>query len=174
MDRPTAAGRRQHPSGAQMVLGKTNPAGESLRRMNNSSAPPETAREIGPEDKLTALFAELVMRQTNMALICLGQVALPDSQERKVDLEAAELFIDQLEMLQIKTRGHLTKTEEHLLQQNLMQLRLAYVQVCNQEASSPKGPPPPSPDAPPSTDPAQGSTASASAEDSRVKFTKKY
>src|SRR5258706_2839133 len=84
-----------------------------------------------PEQMMTALFAHLVMQQTNMVMMLLGKVPHPETGQIIKDMEGAKLFIDQLEMLQAKTKGNLSKEEEKLLQQSLMGLRLAFVEAVN-------------------------------------------
>src|SRR2546423_9515640 len=81
------------------------------------------------EEMTTALFAHLVMQQSNMAMMLLGKVAHPETGQIIKDLEAAKLFIDQLEMIEAKTKGNLSKDEANLLKQNLMSLRLAFVEA---------------------------------------------
>jgi len=63
------------------------------------------------------------------------------------DLEAAQLFIGQLEMLEAKTRGNLNKTEETLLKQTLMSLRMTFVEAVDQP--QPETPPQPQSETPP-------------------------
>jgi hypothetical protein len=53
------------------------------------------------------------------------------------------MFIDQLEMIAFKTQGNLDKDEDNLLQQSLMNLRLAFVEaVENAPVSLPPSPSP--------------------------------
>src|SRR5258706_7552237 len=92
-----------------------------------------------PEQMMTALFAHLVMQQANMAMMLLGKVPHPETGQIIKDMEAAKLFIDQLEMLEAKTKGNLSKEEANLLKQNLMTLRLAYVEAVESPASSQPG-----------------------------------
>ena len=77
----------------------------------------------------SALFAQMVMQQSSMAMMLLGKTAHPETGEIIRDLEAARLFIDQLEMLEYKTKGNLTQEEAALLQQSLMSLRMAFVEA---------------------------------------------
>ncbi len=91
------------------------------------------------EDMTSALFAQLVLQQSNMALMLMGKVPHPESGQLHQDIEAAQLFIDQLEMLETKTKGNLTKEETTLLKQTLMNLRLAFVQAV--ESPAPAKPP---------------------------------
>src|SRR5437762_13504663 len=88
------------------------------------------------EQMMTALFAHLVMQQANMAMMLLGKVPHPETGQVVQDFEAAKLFIDQLEMIEAKTKGNLSKEEANLLKQNLMSLRLAFVDAVVSPATS--------------------------------------
>jgi len=132
----------------------------------------------GGNDELSNLFAQLVMQQANMAMMLLGHVAHPETGQVVRDLEAAKQFIDQLEMLQAKTKGNLTREEAGLLQQSLTTLRLSFVEAV--EA------PPPSAAKQPVAAAGQAKTGESTAgtpgqpstpdsgEEHRPKFTKKY
>jgi hypothetical protein len=80
-----------------------------------------------PEELHTTHFAQLVMQQANLAFMLLGKTPHPETGKAVRDLDGARMFIDQLEMLEAKTRGNLSATERDLLQQSLMSLRLAFV-----------------------------------------------
>src|ERR1700751_2953576 len=80
------------------------------------------------EEILAALFANMVIQQTNMAMLLLGKVAHPETGKIVQDVEAAKMFIDQLEMLQEKTKGNLSKQEENLLKQALAAFHMAFVE----------------------------------------------
>ena len=120
------------------------------------------------------------MQQSSMARMLLGKTAHPETGQIVRDLEAARFFIDQLEMLEHKTKGNLSQEEVALLKQSLMSLRMAFVESVN----SP--PPPPEPrveqgtppaEAGPTGEPNQPTAAPATAPDEdehRKKFTKKY
>jgi hypothetical protein len=135
----------------------------------------------GPEasvDETAALFAQLVMQQSNMALMLMGKVAHPQSGEVMKDIDGARFFIDQLEMLESKTKGNLNRDESALLKQTLMTLRLAFVEA----VESPQPSAPSQTEQRASAQPADRSeekpTAEASAgaeeEQHRKKFSKKY
>jgi hypothetical protein len=81
------------------------------------------------QEMSSALFAQLVLQQSNMAMMLLGKVPHPETGKTYKDVEAARLFIDQLEVLETKTKGNLTKEESGLLKQSLMNLRLAFVEA---------------------------------------------
>jgi len=131
-------------------------------------------------EKMAALFANLVIQQTNMALAFLGKVAHPETGQTMRDLEAAQLMIDQLEMLARKTQGNLDKQEQGLLQESLMHLRLVFVKAVREAETAPSNTPTPSPASPSgsSTPPASGvgrdGGQPAEAEGTHKKFSKKY
>ena len=112
------------------------------------------------EQMTAALFAQLVMQQTNLAMMFLGKMPNPETGEKVHDMESARFFIDQLEMLETKTKGNLSRGEETLLKQSLMTLRLAFVEAVDSPVKI---------DAP--TKPEASTTP---AEESSKKFTKKY
>ena len=127
----------------------------------------------GDQANMSALFAQLILQQTNMAMMLLGKIAHPESGQVYKDVEAARLFIDQLEMLEAKTRGNLTKEESGMLKQSLMNLRLAFVEAVESGEPAPKSEKPaqPAADSPPSTG---TSSAESAEEEHRKKFSKKY
>ena len=136
---------------------------------------PETASPVSREEEFSFLFAQMVMQQSNMAMMFMGKVAHPESGKVVQDMEAARLFIDQLEMLEAKTRGNLTKEEAALLKQTLMSLRLTFVDAIETAPPSDKEAEPESaPATPPSETAASAGTTAAAEEESRKKFTKKY
>jgi hypothetical protein len=96
--------------------------------MNSQNMPPEGMDEPTPEEIMSALFANMVIQNTNMALMFLGKVPHPQTGQPIKDLESAQMFIDQLEMLAYKTRGNLGQEEKQLLSQSLISLRMTFVE----------------------------------------------
>jgi hypothetical protein len=89
--------------------------------------------EPTPQEIMSALFANMVIQNTNMALMFLGKVPHPQTGQPVKDLESAQMFIDQLEMLAYKTRGNLDQEEQQLLRQSLVSLRMAFVEELRRE-----------------------------------------
>ena len=116
-------------------------------------------------------FIELVMMQAQQAAMFLGQLPGPDGQKLEANLPYARMFIDQLEMLQEKTRGNLSHEESQVLTSVLSDLRLAFVQVSN-AAPSPE-PPQPTPTASEPSPKVEAAAAEPETE-SRKRFTKSY
>src|SRR5689334_15932623 len=94
-------------------------------------------QEPTAEEIMAALFANMVIQNTNMALMFLGKVPHPQTGQPIHDLESAQMFIDQLEMLSYKTRNNLSKEEEQLLKQSLMSLRMAFVEEARKAGFAP-------------------------------------
>jgi hypothetical protein len=150
--------------------------------MNEKYAAADHLANASREEIMSAIFANMVIQQTNMAMMFLGKVPHPETGELLRDVESAQMFIDQLEMLEVKTKGNLDKREEGLLKQSLMALRMAFVEAVEGKTSepSPGAPSPKSASPEPQEASASGAASSATplapeAEaESRKKFTKKY
>lgn len=118
-------------------------------------------------------FVELIMMQAQQAAMFLGRMPNPQSGEPEVNLEYARLFIDQLEMLQEKTKGNLSNEETQVLSGVLSDLRLAFVQASSGSSSAPSvknAPAPETPEAPKVAD----TTAAPGEPESRKRFSKSY
>ncbi len=73
------------------------------------------------------------------AMMQMGMMHEEGGQPR-IDLIGARQTIDTLGLLQEKTKGNLTSTEEHFLQNVLYELRMAYVEVTNALSRPPQSP----------------------------------
>jgi uncharacterized membrane protein YccC len=132
------------------------------------------------DEVLSARFAQMVLQQANTAMLLLGKTPHPQTGRTLRDIEGAQMFIDQLEMLEAKTQGNLTKEEQNLLKQTLLSLHMAFVEVVQSpepgEAGSTQGPAasetPQKPGGASEGEPALGTPASEV--ESRKKFSKKY
>ena len=82
--------------------------------------------------ELTQRFIEFVMMHAQNAALFLGQIPNPKSGEPEINLDLARMFIDQLEMIQEKTRGNLTNEEAMVLRNTLSNLQMAYVEVAKE------------------------------------------
>jgi len=125
------------------------------------------------DEMMSALFAHLVMQQSNMAMMLMGKTPNPETGQTMRDLEAAKLFVDMLEMLEAKTKGNLSPDEQKMLKQTLMAVRMAFVEAAGTPAPAAVA-------EKPATQPATAPTESllekpsAPAEESHKKFSKKY
>ena len=73
-------------------------------------------------------FFDFVTSLGIQALIRMGEVKTSETEEAKVDLEAAQETIDLLLMLKEKTKGNLSSEEERLLNSLVADLQLRFVQ----------------------------------------------
>src|SRR4029077_4880818 len=79
--------------------------------------------------EMTQRFIEFVMMHAQNAALFLGQIPNPKTGEPEINLDLARMFIDQLEMIQEKTRGNLTNEETMVLRNALSNLQMAFVEV---------------------------------------------
>ena len=79
--------------------------------------------------ELAQRFVQFVMMQTQNIFYVLGRIPSPDGRPIPPNLEAAKIFIDQLEMIQEKTRNNLSNQESSILDDALKNVRLAFVEV---------------------------------------------
>jgi Domain of unknown function (DUF1844) len=132
--------------------------------------------------ELTQRFIEFVVMHAQNAALFLGQIPNPKTGEAEINLDLARMFIDQLAMIQEKTRGNLTNEEGKVLANALSNLQMAFV-----EASGHTGPQSASPETPEATpseatdqptpsksEPTAPVTSPEPDTESRKKFTKSY
>ena len=137
--------------------------------------------------EMTQRFIEFVMMHAQNAALFLGQIPNPKTGEPEINLDLARMFIDQLEMIQEKTRGNLTNEEAMVLRNTLSNLQMAFVEVSGgarppgaPDTTAQPEPPPPASSQPPEQ-PASGAaeqespiSSSEPETESRKKFSKSY
>jgi hypothetical protein len=137
--------------------------------------------------EMTQRFIEFVMMHAQNAALFLGQIPNPKTGEAEINLDLARMFIDQLEMIQEKTRGNLTNEEAMVMRNALSNLQMAFVEVSggarpeHAPDNAAQAEPPPQAFPQPAEQPASGAAeqkppiSSAEPEtESRKKFTKSY
>ncbi len=133
--------------------------------------------------ELTQRFIEFVVMHAQNAALFLGQIPNPKTGQGEVNLDLARMFIDQLAMIQEKTRGNLTSEEAKVLSNALSNLQMAYVEVAREQpkdaaqAQAPEAAPSASsPEHPPAaqSEPSAPTSSTESETESRKKFTKSY
>jgi len=78
-------------------------------------------------------FSSFLLSLSSSALLYLGEIADPQSGEKKKDLALAKQSIDIIGILKDKTKGNLSEEEEKLLQNLLYDLRMRFVTASKQE-----------------------------------------
>jgi type IV secretory pathway VirB10-like protein len=92
-------------------------------------------------------FERLVASLYMTAMLQLGLMA-PEGEQPRADILGARQTIDTLALLQEKTKGNLTPSEQSMLQSALFELRMAYLELTNaitrgpQPGAAPPGVPP--------------------------------
>lgn len=81
---------------------------------------------------------DLATLLVTQALVALGELPEPGSNQRRQDLDAARLTIDLLDLLEQRTRAARSDEEERFLLGSLAELRLAYVRVRDAASSAPQ------------------------------------
>ena len=147
--------------------------------MTDSQNHEDALAHASPEEIMSARFASMVVQQASLAMMLLGKAPHPETGQHVRDLDGAKMFIDQLEMLEVKTKGNLEKQEAGLLKQSLTMLRMAFVDAVNAPAdqtttAKDKQATPPTAEAPSTAAATNASPAPAGEEESRKKFSKKY
>src|SRR5271163_4428560 len=79
--------------------------------------------------ELAQRFVQFVMMQVQNIFYVLGRIPSPDGHPIPPNLEAAKMLIDQLEMIQEKTRGNLSAQESSILTDALKNVQLAFVEA---------------------------------------------
>ena len=125
--------------------GETKPSeveGERSRRPEVEAKKSPSVNQPAPEakahtppragDESPVDFISLVMSLATQALVLLGEVPNSEAGNVSVNLPAARQTIEILSMLEVKTKGNLTKEEEQLLTEVLSSLRLTFVSKSKQ------------------------------------------
>jgi hypothetical protein len=146
--------------------------------MSNPQSGSKGPAHVDRAEIYSALFAQMILQQSNLAMMLLGKMPHPQTGKAVQDIEGAKMFIDQLEMLEVKTKGNLSPDEEALLKHSLMSLRLAFVEAVESPApaepaaaSEPAGRTGEAPAAASERKPEEAGDSDA---DSKKKFSKRY
>ena len=140
--------------------------------------------------EMTQRFIEFVLMHAQNAAFMLGQIPHPQTGKPEVNLDMAQLLIDQLVMLQDKTSGNLNSDEARILNGTIANLQMAFVEAVQKReahgetaasgaasaaAAAPgPGPAPGSEPAAGPSKPEPGKAEPAPATESRKKFVKSY
>jgi Domain of unknown function (DUF1844) len=86
--------------------------------------------------EMTQRFIEFVMMQAQNAAFMLGQIPHPQTGKADVNLDMAQLLIDQLVMIQEKTKGNLNSDESRILAGTLSNLQMLFVEAAEKRPST--------------------------------------
>jgi len=94
-------------------------------KKKEAEGPPRKEAKSPPLPEVN--FNSLVFSLSSSALLHLGEIADPNTGEKKKDLALAKHTIDTLAMLKEKTKGNLNEEERRFLESILADLRWRYV-----------------------------------------------
>jgi len=98
--------------------------------------------EVQPQTEageMTQIFVEFVMMQAQNAALFLGQIPNPQGGQTEVNLPLAKMFIDQLAVIRVKTRGNLNRDEQRVIDSAVSQLEAAFVEMAGAVGQAPSG-----------------------------------
>ncbi len=167
-----------------------------LNKLKKEEAPasPATESPMPPTNKeMAQRFVQFVMIQAQNILLMLGKIPTPEGDLLPPNLESAKIFIEQLEMMQEKTAGNLSKPESNILNQAISQVKMAFMEASGGTPHSmipsrpmrgmpmldelddePEGTAPAPSRSQPTQAPAAAPAAKIEPAENKVKFSKKY
>lgn len=100
----------------------------AVEREKGPSSFDEPASEFAVEPSFSFFVSTLGMQ----ALVALGELANPATQEKKADLTQAQYLIEVLRMISDKTKGNLTQEEEAMMKDLVYDLQMKFVEKSKQ------------------------------------------
>ena len=110
---------------------KKTGAGEEKAEVKERPAEKETKQEEATQSAPLpeVNFNSLIFSLSSSALFHLGEIADPETGQKKKDLPLAKHAIDTIDMLEEKTKGNLTEEEAKFVENVLTDLRWRYVKA---------------------------------------------
>jgi hypothetical protein len=131
MDLHNRWGEKVNPEGSGLI----GPDGQPLSTPPKNEPQEEQPEEIlEPEPQLD--FFNYIASLGFQAMIFLGEVPNPITNQVDRNLKQAKFLIDTLVIIREKTTGNLTKEEAELLDGSIYQLQLRYVEALKKEQKS--------------------------------------
>lgn len=96
----------------------------------------ENGKNLNEEQQDQLLFMMLLQQHQQIAMMGLGKIQNPATQEVEKDLSSAKYAIDTLAMLKKFTKGNLSKESANYLEQVLTNLRLNYAEESKKQKES--------------------------------------
>ncbi|MBE9591942.1 MAG: DUF1844 domain-containing protein [Proteobacteria bacterium] len=98
-----------------------------IRKDEGKEKTKEEKKDSAPLPEIN--FSSFLLSLSSSTLLHLGEIADPQSGEKKKDLVLAKQSIDIINLLKDKTKGNLTQEEEKLLEHLLYDLRMRFVKA---------------------------------------------
>jgi hypothetical protein len=95
----------------------------------------EYQNTVASSGEMAQRFIEFVLMHAQNAAFMLGQIPHPQTGRAEVNLDMGRILIDQLVMLQEKTKGNLNADEARILGGTISNLQMLFVEAANREKS---------------------------------------
>ncbi|HBQ60055.1 MAG TPA: DUF1844 domain-containing protein [Balneolaceae bacterium] len=99
----------------------------------------KNGENLNEEQQEQLLFMMLIQQHQQIAMMGLGKIQNPATQEMEKDLSSAKYAIDTLGMLKKYTKGNLSNEASGYLEQTLTNLRLNYAEESKKAKDSGSG-----------------------------------
>ena len=97
---------------------------------------PDAAKTVGSAPaKAHPGFPKLLQQLATQALFHLGLVDDGSGMAHPPNFEHARIMIEQIEMLEAKTKGNLTREEEQALKDTMQDVRMAFVEMSRRQGA---------------------------------------
>ncbi len=113
--------------GETRAEGREEKGPERKQRQAEESRKSQEKQDTGQLPEVT--FSSFLLSLSSSVLLHLGEIADPQSGEKKEDLPLAKQSIDIISMLKDKTVGNLTEEEQKLMENLLYDLRMRFVKA---------------------------------------------
>jgi Domain of unknown function (DUF1844) len=95
----------------------------------------EYQNTVASSGEMAQRFIEFVLMHAQNAAFMLGQIPHPQTGKAEVNLDMGRILIDQLVMLQEKTKGNLNADEARILGGTISNLQMLFVEAANRGKS---------------------------------------
>ena len=109
----------------------SEPAASAFRELPDDDS--DSRPELPPADFDFLVYSLRLQAELNLGLLPMGA---PGEENPEPDLDLARHNIDLLSVLQQKTRGNLTDTEQRALDNSVAELRFRFVQIMGQSKTA--------------------------------------
>lgn len=101
---------------------------ESWKEAAFETSDSEQSSESADRETMEVNFLNYITSLGFQAMIFLGEIPSPVTNQDETNLDQAKFLIDTLSLLKDKTQGNLTKEEDNLLSASVYELQMKYVE----------------------------------------------
>jgi hypothetical protein len=122
--------------------GQVSPNDTSAEALNQDTGPSQSAQKDADVEQAQGIEVNFLNYVTSLgfqAMIFMGEIPNPITNEVDKNLGQAKFLIDTLSMLKEKTAGNLNDQEHMLLENSVYELQTKYIQISSDPASTKEG-----------------------------------